>query len=65
MKEENEQIVEKIKEEVVEVPVVEAVETTGEIAESIVATVEEEKKITQQNKPRTNNYKKKKSNNKK
>ena len=70
MKEENEQIVEEVKEEVieapvVEAPVVEAVDATEEIAESIVATVEEEKKVTQQNKPRTNNYKKKKSNNKK
>lgn len=65
MKEKSEQIVEEVKEEVVEVPVVEAVEATEEIAESIVATVEEEKKVTQQNKPRTNNYKKKKSNNKK
>ena len=67
IKEENEQIIEEIKEAII-APVVETVETTEikeEIAESIVATVEEEKKVTQQNKPRTNNYKKKKSNNKK
>ena len=67
IKEENEQIIEEIKEAII-VPVVETVETTEikeEIAESIVATVEKEKKVTQQNKPKTNNYKKKKSNNKK
>lgn len=67
IKEENEQIIEEIKEAII-APVVETVETTEvkeEIAESIVATVEKEKKVTQQNKPKTNNYKKKKSNNKK
>ncbi len=67
IKEENEQIIEEIKETII-APVVETVETTEvkeEIAESIVATVEKEKKVTQQNKPKTNNYKKKKSNNKK
>lgn len=67
IKEENEQIIEEIKEATI-APVVETVETTEvkeEIAESIVATVEKEKKVTQQNKPKTNNYKKKKSNNKK
>lgn len=67
IKEENEQIIEEIKEATI-APVVETVGTTEvkeEIAESIVATVEKEKKVTQQNKPKTNNYKKKKSNNKK
>lgn len=64
IKEENEQIIEEIKEAII-APVVETTEVKEEIAESIVATVEKEKKVTQQNKPKTNNYKKKKSNNKK
>lgn len=67
IKEENEQIIEEIKEATIApvVEIVEATEVKEEIAESIVATVEKEKKVTQQNKPKTNNYKKKKSNNKK